>query len=235
MEDEITKHTKKIYNTVKDSKHTFGEKVREIIIEIFIIVFAVTLSIWLHSWSEHRHEQSEAMFFLNGLKEDLNKDIDLLEKNKSIINYLDSNYNFLLLLTKNQIADSNVNAEIHKHLIYTLTSTHPNNGRYDGFKSSGRLETIENDNLKENILVFYQQTLPKLISSEDYVNSLQLKILDLDIDKDNKMPIAEFVRTEKMQGLFGLGSHNFKVTVQYYDEAIKQAKEIISEIERTSK
>ncbi|HEX7458437.1 MAG TPA: hypothetical protein VF301_08385 [Ginsengibacter sp.] len=38
MQDEVTKHTKKIYDTVKNPKHTFGEKVKEIIIEIFIIV-----------------------------------------------------------------------------------------------------------------------------------------------------------------------------------------------------
>ena len=60
MQDEILKHTKKIYNEIKSQKHSFGEKAKEIIIEILIIVFAVTLSIWLHSWSEERHQQKEA-------------------------------------------------------------------------------------------------------------------------------------------------------------------------------
>ena len=49
MQDEVTKHTKKIYDTVKNPNHTFGQKVKEVFMEIFIIVFAVTLSIWLHS------------------------------------------------------------------------------------------------------------------------------------------------------------------------------------------
>ena len=53
MQEEIVKHTEKIYKTVKSPKHSVGEKIKEILIEIFIIVFAVTLSIWLHSWSEH--------------------------------------------------------------------------------------------------------------------------------------------------------------------------------------
>ena len=57
MQEEVKKHTKRIYETVKSPNHTFSEKLKEIVIEIFIIVFAVTLSIWLHSWSEHRHEQ----------------------------------------------------------------------------------------------------------------------------------------------------------------------------------
>jgi len=30
MQEEISKHSRKIYKTVKDPKHTFGEKVKEI-------------------------------------------------------------------------------------------------------------------------------------------------------------------------------------------------------------
>ena len=67
MQDEIAKHGKKIYSTVK-SHNSFNEKLKEVIVEIFIIVFAVTLSIWLHSWSEHKHEAEK---FLMELKSDI--------------------------------------------------------------------------------------------------------------------------------------------------------------------
>ena len=102
--DEVTKHTKKIYDTLKNKKYTLGEKVKETIIEILIIVFAVTLSIWLHSWSEHRHEQKEVREFLRGLKDDLTKDIQLLNENKTVINQLDSNFGFLLHVVNSQAA-----------------------------------------------------------------------------------------------------------------------------------
>lgn len=75
MQDEIIKHTKKLHKELKNPKHTFGEKAKEIIIEIFIIVFAVTLSIWLHSWSEHKHQQEEVSVFLGNLKNDLKNDL----------------------------------------------------------------------------------------------------------------------------------------------------------------
>jgi len=68
MQEEISKHTKKIYNTMKNPKHTFTEKIKEVLIEIFIIVFAVTLSIWLHSWSEHNHQQKEVTAFLGACR-----------------------------------------------------------------------------------------------------------------------------------------------------------------------
>ena len=60
MQEEVKKHTKKIYNAMKNPKHTFADKIKEVSIEIFIIVFAVTLSIWLHSWSEKHHQREEA-------------------------------------------------------------------------------------------------------------------------------------------------------------------------------
>lgn len=100
MQEEINKHTKKIYKAMKNQKHTLSEKVKEIIIEIFIIVFAVSLSIWLHSWSEHRHEQKEANKFLKELKEDLSADIKLLEENKNTATMLNNNYKFMLSLKK---------------------------------------------------------------------------------------------------------------------------------------
>src|SRR5258708_19013112 len=106
MEDEVSKHTRKIYRAIKDPRHSFAEKTKEIVIEILIIVFAVTLSIWFHSWSEHRHEQKEVREFLTGLKDDLNKDINLLEANKNSIIRLDSNYKFIYSSKKSTLSDT---------------------------------------------------------------------------------------------------------------------------------
>src|ERR1700749_2090837 len=100
MQDEVTKHTKKIYKTVKDKEHSFAEKAKEVIVEICIIVFAVTLSIWLHEWSEQRHEQKVATEFLKGLKQDLLTDIKLLEENKKVALSVDSKFKFLMAFKK---------------------------------------------------------------------------------------------------------------------------------------
>ena len=78
MQDELTKHGLKLYKTMADRKHSYGEKFKEILIEIGIIVFAVSLSIWFHNWSEHHHEQKEVKEFLLGLRHDLSDDIRVL-------------------------------------------------------------------------------------------------------------------------------------------------------------
>ena len=103
MQDEITKHTKKIYSTVKNSEHSLGEKLKEIIIEVSIIVFAVSLSIWLHSWSEHRHQQSEVKSFLTNLKNDLKKDIERFDSDKSGYQNVTKSYEFIINITPSQL------------------------------------------------------------------------------------------------------------------------------------
>ena len=106
MQDEVAKHTKKIYHAMKDTQHGFWDKVKEVTIEIFIIVFAVTLSIWLHSWSDHRHEQKETSEFLKGLKDDLANDVRLLQDSRKTVAHLDSNFRSLLTLDHNIALDT---------------------------------------------------------------------------------------------------------------------------------
>lgn len=222
MQEEINKHSRKIYKAVKNPKHTVGEKVKEIIIEIFIIVFAVSLSIWLHSWSEHRHEQKEANKFLKELKEDLNADIKLLEENKNTATMLNNNYKFMLSLKKDKVNDS----LIGPHTTFSLLGTSFNVGRYEGFKSSGKIGTIEDDKLKNKILSYYQQIIPNLISSVNFINAEQLKIIDTDA---GNLALYDVYTTQKMQSKYANLQFNTNSLIKVYEEAIKQVNEIIIE------
>ena len=231
MQEEVAKHTKKIYQTVTKPGHTIVEKLKEVAVEIFIIVFAVTLSIWLHSWSEERHEQKEVREFLSGLKGDLRNDIRLLEENKNIAIRLDSNFHALTELIESQAADTATNRTISHYLYFDLVITHAGIGRYEGFKSSGRIGLIENDSLKQEILGFYEQTLPDLTSGENYVNTLQSRILDSEIDKGERITLRDFVKSFKIRGLLELGAKNIEARIREYDSTIKQAQKIISLID----
>jgi hypothetical protein len=106
MQDELTKHGLKIYKTMSDKKHSFGEKFREIFIEIAIIVFAVTLSIYVHSWSEHRHEQKEVKEFLRGLKTDLTNDLVQLKDNRDSIAKIATLFDTAFQHRKDHLPDS---------------------------------------------------------------------------------------------------------------------------------
>ncbi|MDN5288167.1 MAG: hypothetical protein JWR38_4441 [Mucilaginibacter sp.] len=236
MQDEVTKHTKKIYDTAKDKKHSFAEKAKEIIVEVCIIVFAVTLSIWLHSWSEQRHEQQEVREFLRGLKNDLKEDVKQIEENKKVATTLDSNFTFIMNLKKQPASAGDTT--IGHRLYYDLRTTRPQLGRYEGFKSSGKIGTIENDELKQNILTYYQQTAPALADGEELVNSLELKMLDQQMDQlDNQDQhnIRSFVTHGKIKGLLIVVSYNLKVNIGKYNDALTQAKKIITQIDKAEK
>jgi hypothetical protein len=233
MQDEVTKHTRKIYRAWKNPQGGVAEKIRDVLVEIAIIVFAVSLSIWLHSWSEHRHEQKEVTEFLTGLKKDLEQDIRLLERNTNIISRIRDNYQRLGTLASaapDPYADSLIN-----HFEVDLLVMRPNIGRYEGFKSSGKIGTIENDSLKENILIYYQQTLPDLVYGENFVNTVQLKIQELGIEKPDHVSLLAFARSTKIQSMLNLGSQNFSVNINGYGKAIREARKIIADIDAQGK
>ena len=81
-EDEIAKHSRKIYKTWFNKELTIWHKISEFLIEMTIIVFAVSISIWFHNLSEHAHQQEEVKQFLTGLKADLTQDIKEMENDK---------------------------------------------------------------------------------------------------------------------------------------------------------
>jgi len=229
MEQEISTHTKRIYSTMKNSKLGFGEKIKEILVEIFIIVFAVTLSISFHSWSQHNHEQKEVKEFLEGLSNDLADDIKQLNINKNIIAHLESNYRKILLPEKGHEADID---SLIAHFEVDLRVTRPNIGRYEGFKSSGKIGTIENDSLKETILVFYEQTIKELAYGESFVNDLQIKIQELSFEHRDKIMPKQFVAMPKVNSLMWLEASNFKVNMKEYDKAAAGAQKIIEQIKK---
>lgn len=141
MQQEIIKHTKKIYAEMKNRKHSLKEKVKEVLSEILIIVFAVTLSIWLHSWSEERHQQKDAKIFLIGLKEDLQNDILNLKNTKKLLNKTQQEVSLILHLTPKKIDSIKANRQ-QINSGTNFINTIVNNGRYEGFKSSGKINTL---------------------------------------------------------------------------------------------
>ena len=228
MQEEISKHTTKIYRETKNKKHSFSEKLKEITIEIFIIVFAVTLSIWLHSWSEHRHEQKEVDRFLVELRENLSADIKILTENRNTAAELNKEYKFVLELKESQVESG----EIYNNLNFAFLSTNFNVGTYEGFKSSGKIATIEKDHLKYDILNYYQQSLPNLVNKVNFINSEQLKLQDIDLfEKGIYSSLTDNRTRQKYKNI----KYNLMSSIKIYDQIIKDAKEIIAESKKQDK
>ena len=81
MDQELVKHSRKIFSISRNANQSFFKRTKDIVIEIFIIVFAVSFSIWLHGVTEHNKEQKEVRTFLINTRKDLVKDLKWLKAN----------------------------------------------------------------------------------------------------------------------------------------------------------
>jgi hypothetical protein len=231
MQEEVTKHTQKIYKTAKNTEHTFGEKAKEIIIEICIIVFAVTLSIGLHGWSEHRHQQEEVSVFLTNLKNDLKNDIKILDDERKAYEKTNLGYEKLLGLTAFQLDSIQ---KTNKEVYFPIYAHGPkmNIGNYEGFKSSGKIGYIEDEKLKQKILNYYQIYVPSINEVDEMYNDFLFKCFDKMIenaDKSEAKLYSDPKFKKSMAFLVKLGKNNIRV----YDKNTKpEAIELIKEIEK---
>ncbi|MCQ4142607.1 DUF6090 family protein [Chryseobacterium sp. EO14] len=230
MQEEVKKHTQKIYNTMRNPKHTFTEKIKEVLIEIFIIVFAVTLSIWLHSWSEHKHQQKEVSTFLGNLKDDLQDDVKILDKEKEVYEKTNLGYEKILSLTSFQLDSiQKSNTKVY----FPINSQGPklNIDNYESFKSSGKIGNIENEKLKQKILNYYQRLVPSINEVDKVYNDYLFKCFDKMIenaDKTEKGLYSDPKFKKTIYFLITIGKNNMRV----YDKNVKLgANELIKEIE----
>jgi len=231
MQEELAKHSKRIFMTMKNSKKLFSEKLKEVFIEIFIIVFSVTLSIWLHSRSLHSHQQKETKEFLSDIKDDLNKDIlSVSEKEKQMTETI-KQYNYLRDLTEKRIDSlSNKKAKIGIGVTYVIRKT--NDGNYEGFKSSGKIGYIENKKLKKMILGYYQEGMPSIDETENYFNLRLGKIEELIYqDKDKKKKFLDPVLKMSFDAVIQTAKDNRN----NYKSISQEATEIINEIIKEEK
>jgi hypothetical protein len=185
-EDEIAKHTKKIYKTWFNKELSFWHKLSEFLIEIAIIVFAVTISIWFHNMSEHRHQQEDVKQFLEGLKSDLTSDIDEMSIDIKSFENQRTIFSYLASLKKSQFPSRDT-LNKYSNWLNNSTALNPNDGRFQGFKSSGKIGTIENKNLQNDIMDLYEEDIPMLLASTTSYNNTKMKLFDFLIENGKRL------------------------------------------------
>ncbi len=234
-EDEIIKHTKKIYKVWNSKEHSRLEKIKEFIIEIFIIVFAVSISIWLHNWSEHRNQQQDVKVFLLGLKEDLKSDIKEMEGDSAFYVTTSVAFNYITQIKYGEIVsiDSIIKFETY---IFNTTGLIPNNGRFEGFKSSGKIGLIEDNVLQNEILDLYQENIPSLITATngytERKNGLYKYLAETKKRKpDNTTNLTIILSDDIGQNLCSNLTYTAQI-VERYSNCIKTSEKIIEDIDR---
>jgi len=233
-EQEVIKHTKNIF-TIWGSSKGFWHKVGEFLLEIFIIVFAITLSIYFHDRSELRHQRHETKEFLLGLKEDLQTDIIEMNGDRKSFEQAGKAFKYITGRKMNEpLSPDSINK--YQKYIFNTSGLNPNSGRFEGFKSSGRIGTIENKELQNNIMDLYQEDIPILISSTSFYTSKKIKLFDYIAANKKRMTDST---DNQIAVLASDQSFNICVNLSYvreiierYEICINKMKDIIQEIDK---
>lgn len=225
-EQEVIKHTKKLFGLWRNDNR-FLHKLGEFLLEIFIIVFAITLSIFFHDRSELKHQRHETKEFLLGLKQDL--ETDILEMNEDKRSFEKSGRAFSYI-TKRKIKES-LNPDtikMYNNWIFNTTGLIPNSGRFEGFKSSGKIGTIENKELQNNIMDLYQENIPNVISSTNSYTFKKQKLFDY--IAANKKRLTDN-NTNELDVLASDQSFNICLTLTYVNEILSRYDVCISKMQ----
>ena len=175
-EQEVIKHTKKIFGLWR-TNNPIWHKISELLLEIFIIVFAVTVSIYFHDRSELQHQRHETKEFLLCLKQDLQTAIEEMNQDKRSFRQSEKAFKYI---TSRKLKELLNQDSILKYSgwIFNTTGLLPNSGRFEGFKSAGKIGTIENKELQNNIMDLYQENIPSLLSSTNFYTAKKQSLFD---------------------------------------------------------
>lgn len=140
------------------------EKLKKLLPEALVIVCSVMLATYLENLRQHLDEQETVKEFLLGLKTDLTNDIAEMRSDKRSYDYNKTGFTYFAQLQgkKDLNADS---VKKYQSLFYSTTSLVTNSGGYEGFKSSGKMYSIQNRELGSAILDLYQEAIPLLLNS----------------------------------------------------------------------
>ncbi|MBT1706110.1 DUF6090 family protein [Chryseosolibacter indicus] len=234
---EVVKHTKKVYHIFGNDSPVF-EKVKEFVIEILIIVFAVSITIWFHDLAEHRHQQKEVKGFLVGLKNDLANDLKEIRSDRQGYQYQQAAFKFFREM--NPDAPGTVDSlEKYTNAIFNKVELVQNNGRFEGFKSSGKIGNIEDKKLQNDILDLYQELIPSLLSTTQLYNNQKDRLIILIEEKARfdqalkRMDITEVMELDQAKIISSSLMFFPAEIVNRYDLCIARMNEIVKTIDET--
>jgi hypothetical protein len=123
--------------------------------------------------------------------------------------------------------------------IFNSTGLIPNNGRFEGFKASGRIGNIENVELQNDIMDLYQENIPSLLTSSEVYNDNKQKFFDyyenhFERTSDTSNNIESLFKMAPVHNM-AIPLKNTEEIIARYDKCISTTDKIIKEIDEEEK
>jgi type II secretory pathway pseudopilin PulG len=237
-EHDLSKHTKKIINTIKEPGKSWKHKLGEILIDVAIIVFGITLSLMVERWRENVHERAIEKKFLSGLRIDLQNDIQQLQSDSATYYQLYKGWHYLRNAGVKKITLNSDSAILYATTLTNTTEFIPNDSRFQALKSSGQINVIENDSLQNLILDLYQNRIASLKLTTSYITNFKTQLLLPFLSKnmrfndaDNTTNLQDVIVMPEMQNYLLLGGFGAEAMERYH-AIIDESKKIIDMINK---
>jgi hypothetical protein len=166
-ENEIVKHLETAYKTAKNPQTHWLEKLKEILIEVLIIVFAVTISIWFHNWSDTLHEHREEREFLQGLRGDIQTDLDNAVGCKTFYDSSVIRFNYFFRVGTGMPLNQD-SMKAYLGAFFSSTDLDPNISRYEALKGSGKFGIIRNKDLLNRVIDLHESRIKRVEALNRY-------------------------------------------------------------------
>lgn len=228
MENEIRKNIRGILNNVTIPGKPLWKRAGEILVEVGIIIFAVSFAVWMERKREHNHEQHEVKEFLAGLRIDLQNDLREMEEDRR--GYITQAKWFGYFSGAGPLDRDTVKK--YEWIIWNTIHLIVNNGRYEGFKASGKMNTIGNIELRNSILDLYQETLIVLTNNTSGYISLKKDLHQLiyktwEPEKGSGRNLVDLLQETEIRNYCGRLNFFTNEPIRRYDNAISRSKKII--------
>jgi len=150
------------------AENNIAKYLRYAIGEIFLVVIGILIALQINNWNENRKERLVEIKYLKNLKHDLQNDLfDLVEYKSIRLGIVNAAHKLLKYAKLNQVDD-----------VYGLDSLYvtvgmwyefvPNNNTFEELRSSGNLQLIKNDSIK-NLLLDLNKENEELVSSREHM------------------------------------------------------------------
>lgn len=202
--------------------------------EIAIIVFSVLLATWLENYRQYLQDQDQVKEFLLGLRQDLKRDIQEMEVDMSTYKRNRNGFQYFSSIQKKEDLKPD---SISKYawLFYSNTQLVPNDGGFQGFKSSGKLYSIEDRELRTEILDLYQEIIPMVLGSTQSFQEKKTRLAlffedNLKYDAEGNSNNLELILSPKFRNI-GNSLAFIDEILDRYEKAIHTSSSIVKRIE----
>lgn len=179
------------------SKNKMGKYFKYAIGEILLVVIGILIALQINNWNENQKQRLQELKYLKNLKTDITTE---LKNNDSLINYRASTakaaarmLNFKTLQSANDV----IALEQNIQLVFRRINFIPTNNTFKELLSSGNLNSITNDSIKDYLLELDKKYISIANIEYHMYREYEEYLYDVTVNNAEALNLLDIQRTAK--------------------------------------